>query len=413
MPLANVRDCELRIAGRRQAAVQATHGRASSPATLVPSTGFEPTHPAPEAGALSPELRGRRGDCIKVGGRPAGATMREPPCSPDAIHRAVAAALRSAAAAGALPALEGPRVRGGAPPRPQPRRLGGQRRPGGGPTRPGRPPRDIAAVIVRHLPSIPHLERVEVAGPGFVNFTLAATWYHDVLRRAAAGGPGHARSDSGAGERIQVEFVSSNPNGPLHIGHGRGGVVGDVRVPDARVRRATRWSGSTTTTTPGCRWTVSPPASRRATSRRWARRPRSPKTGITGAYLEAWGPELATEHGPALAEAADEQLAGSGRWGLARAMRDIEETLVLARIPFDSMVQRGGPAPDGTRWTRPSRRLRGARVRLRVGGSHLVSLHGLRGREGPGPGEVGRGATPTSLPTSPTTSTSSSGGSTG
>jgi arginyl-tRNA synthetase len=83
-------------------------------------------------------------------------------------------------------------------------------------------------LIVRHLPTVPHLERAEVAGPGFVYFTLGPSWYLEVLTRAAQGGPGHARSQLGAGERIQVEFVSTNPNGPLHIGHGRGGVVGDV-----------------------------------------------------------------------------------------------------------------------------------------------------------------------------------------
>jgi arginyl-tRNA synthetase len=54
----------------------------------------------------------------------------------------------------------------------------------------GRPPRDIAAAVVSHLGTIPHQERVEVAGPGFINFTLAPSWYHDVLHRAALGGPG-------------------------------------------------------------------------------------------------------------------------------------------------------------------------------------------------------------------------------
>ena len=199
--------------------------------------------------------------------------------------------------------------------------------------RAGRSPRDIAEAVVAHLPTIPHLERVEVAGPGFINFTLAATWYQDVLRRAALGGPGHARSDSGAGERIQVEFVSSNPNGPLHIGHGRGGVIGDVlcRMLEYMGHSVSREYYYNDAGVQMDRFASSLEARYLQALGRDAV---VPEDGYHGDYLEEWGRELAAEKGGALADGPDRTLRVR-EWGLGRAMRDIEETLVLARIPFD------------------------------------------------------------------------------
>jgi len=197
----------------------------------------------------------------------------------------------------------------------------------------GRPPREIAAAVVGHLGTVPHLDRVEVAGPGFINFTLAPSWYHEVLHRAALGGPDHARSDAGAGEPIQVEFVSSNPNGPLHIGHGRGGVIGDVlcRMLDYVGHPVSREYYYNDAGVQMDRFAASLEARYLQALGRDAA---VPEDGYQGDYLVTWGSELAAEFGAALAGTPD----GTSRiraWGMARAMRDIEETLVLARIPFD------------------------------------------------------------------------------
>jgi arginyl-tRNA synthetase len=94
----------------------------------------------------------------------------------------------------------------------------------------GRKPRDIAAALVDHLNANPptHVERVEVAGPGFVNLHLRPTWLHDVLREVVtAGEKDYARSETGAGERVMVEFVSANPTGPIHVGNGWFASYGD------------------------------------------------------------------------------------------------------------------------------------------------------------------------------------------
>jgi len=97
--------------------------------------------------------------------------------------------------------------------------------------RAGRNPRELAAQLVEHLQANPpaHVDTVELAGPGFVNFRLAPTWLHDVLIEVIDGGvAGYARPDLGHGERVNVEFVSANPTGPVHAGHARGAAHGDA-----------------------------------------------------------------------------------------------------------------------------------------------------------------------------------------
>ncbi len=72
-----------------------------------------------------------------------------------------------------------------------------------------------------------YFERVEVAGPGFINFFLSDRYYADILRDIRAKGKDYGRSDYGKGKRINVEFVSANPTGPMHMGNARGGALGD------------------------------------------------------------------------------------------------------------------------------------------------------------------------------------------
>ena len=95
----------------------------------------------------------------------------------------------------------------------------------------GRNPRELAGELVERLNAAPpaHVERAEIAGPGFVNFHLRETWLHDVLVTAVEGGEADfARPDIGKGQKVNVEFVSANPTGPLHAGGGRWAAFGDA-----------------------------------------------------------------------------------------------------------------------------------------------------------------------------------------
>ena len=94
----------------------------------------------------------------------------------------------------------------------------------------GENPKKIAQQVVDALgaEAVPHLAQVEIAGPGFLNLFLAPTWLHDVLRGVVAAGPEYGHSNALSGRRINLEFVSANPTGPLHAGGGRWVAVGDA-----------------------------------------------------------------------------------------------------------------------------------------------------------------------------------------
>ncbi len=92
----------------------------------------------------------------------------------------------------------------------------------------GLKPRELAERIVTALPKSPLIAEVAIAGPGFINFRLARDAHLAVVPRILEAGEAYGRSDLGGGRRVQVEFVSANPTGPLHVGHGRGAAYGSV-----------------------------------------------------------------------------------------------------------------------------------------------------------------------------------------
>ncbi len=89
-------------------------------------------------------------------------------------------------------------------------------------------PRAIAEDIAGAIGNDPSFEKIEVAGPGFINFFLSGTYLHNELSQFIKDADGYVKRDVGRGEKVQIEFVSANPTGPLHLGHGRGAVVGSV-----------------------------------------------------------------------------------------------------------------------------------------------------------------------------------------
>ncbi|MCB0935483.1 MAG: arginine--tRNA ligase, partial [Mycobacterium sp.] len=92
----------------------------------------------------------------------------------------------------------------------------------------GKKPRDIAEALAARLAADPRITSADVAGPGFLNLRLAPAEWQGVIRAALTEGADYGRSDMGQGRKVNVEFVSANPTGPLHIGHGRGAAIGSV-----------------------------------------------------------------------------------------------------------------------------------------------------------------------------------------
>ena len=113
----------------------------------------------------------------------------------------------------------------------------------------GRNPRELAQQLVDLLSADPprHVTKVELAGPGFVNLHLDDGWLHDVLTEVVTdGADGWARPDIGRGERVNVEFVSANPTGPLHVGNGVVRVLRRLPRPGCSSVAATSCTASTT-----------------------------------------------------------------------------------------------------------------------------------------------------------------------
>lgn len=89
-------------------------------------------------------------------------------------------------------------------------------------------PRDLAALMAEKIAAEGAIEKIEVAGPGFMNITLTRNWIAETIKEALEKRGCYGRTEQGKGRRVQVEFVSANPTGPLHMGHGRGAAVGSI-----------------------------------------------------------------------------------------------------------------------------------------------------------------------------------------
>ena len=103
----------------------------------------------------------------------------------------------------------------------------------------GKNPRDIAKVLVTQIQTSfgDHFERIDIAGPGFINFKLNKSILSDQLKSIVEACENYGKSDVGSGKRALVEFVSANPTGPLTVGHGRGAMLGDT------VSNILEWNG--------------------------------------------------------------------------------------------------------------------------------------------------------------------------
>ena len=196
----------------------------------------------------------------------------------------------------------------------------------------GRNPRELGTQLAECLLAAPpaHVVGVEVAGPGFVNFHLADSWLHEVLADVvAAGVDGWARHDDGVGTRVIVEFVSANPTGPLHAGHGRGACYGDsvARLYDRCGYDVVREFYINDRGLQMQNFAASLAA-------RVAGRD-VPEDGYHGQYIDDWAAEMVAETsggtGDGPGGAADPM-----EWGYARALASHRSVLESLSIDFDS-----------------------------------------------------------------------------
>lgn len=183
----------------------------------------------------------------------------------------------------------------------------------------GRNPRELAQQLVERLAAEPppHVESVEIAGPGFVNFRLAPTWLHDVLVEVVEGGQeGWARPDVGAGRRVNVEFVSANPTGPVHAGHARGAAFGDslARLLERCGHEVTREFYVNDRGVQMQHFGAS------LAARKAGQEP--PEDGYRGQYVTDWAAEMPDDADPVV-------------WGEERALTDQREALAAFGVRFD------------------------------------------------------------------------------
>jgi arginyl-tRNA synthetase len=200
----------------------------------------------------------------------------------------------------------------------------------------GRPPREIAGALLRNL-AVPSdvLQNAEVAGPGFLNLSLASGFLHRWLRRVHAEDRRFGHTDVGRGSRVLVEYVSANPTGPLHVGTGRNGAVGETvaRLLEALGYRVFReyyvndYGGQVETLA-------------RSVEARYLEqlgRPAAfPEDGYRGAYVEEIAARIA-ETAPALADLdAPSRLAQIQDLALGMMLEEIRSTLEAFGIVFDA-----------------------------------------------------------------------------
>ncbi len=181
-------------------------------------------------------------------------------------------------------------------------------------------PRQLGEELMTALEQaeLPHVEGLEIAGPGFINIRLAPSWLHETLREVVTQGTeSYARSDIGAGIEVNLEFVSSNPTGPLHAGGGRWGAFGDSL---ARILHRCGYQ-------PHKEFYINDRGSQTAlfglslSARKGGKE--VPEGGYRGDYVTEWAMEMPDTADPTT-------------WGIGRALQEVEESLAAMHVRFDT-----------------------------------------------------------------------------
>ena len=196
-------------------------------------------------------------------------------------------------------------------------------------------PRSIAELVISALPEHPMLGSVTVAGPGFINFVLDSGWVANQVATINAADGQFGNTSSQAGKRIQVEFVSVNPTGPLTVGHGRSAVIGDVlarllAAAGATVEREYYINDS------GNQVRMLGLSLRHRFLRRHDVESQAPSAGYRGSYVAEWAAEIDWPPDEVARWGESEQVRRFTDWGIRRALEEIRAHLAPLGIEFDS-----------------------------------------------------------------------------
>ena len=211
-----------------------------------------------------------------------------------------------------------------------------------------KPPRVIAESIVAELDfRAAGVERAEVAGPGFINLFMDKSYLRDIVPLAVRQGDAYGRTDTGGGKRVQVEFVSANPTGSLHLGHARGAAVGDAlcNILDFAGYRVEREYYINDAGNQIVNLALSIEARYKQALGMDAE---LPEDGYYGDDVAQFGRDLAEEKGDSLLSLSDEErIAFFRQYGLERELDKIKRDLARFRVRFDHWFSETSIYRDG------------------------------------------------------------------
>jgi arginyl-tRNA synthetase len=208
-------------------------------------------------------------------------------------------------------------------------------------------PRDAAVQVAQHVPASPFVSQVVVAGPGYINITLDDGWLAEQVEAILEAGETFGNSDSGKGQKAQLEFVSANPTGPLTVGRGRGGVMGDtlanlLAASGYQVEREYYFNNA------GRQMEMLGNSVRLRYLESLGQEIEFPKDHYQGDYIREIAAKIRAEHGDSLADAEVARFKDIAEQEIFVLMR---ETLARLGIEFDSYFNENVLHEDGRVWT--------------------------------------------------------------
>jgi arginyl-tRNA synthetase len=193
----------------------------------------------------------------------------------------------------------------------------------------GMPPRDVATKLAERLGQVPGVKAVDIAGPGFLNITLDAASAGELARSIVEAGADYGHNDSETGHVINVEFISANPTGPLHLGHTRWAALGDA------MSRLLKASGATVTTEYYINDAGAQMDKFAASVLARAKGEPTPEGGYPGAYIDDLAAQVLAARPELLELPDDEALAAARSVAYPAQLKDIQDTLADFGVAFD------------------------------------------------------------------------------